>query len=79
MGLALILTIPLLRYMQLQAEKRWIRVALAGVMLLTLFAILGTQSRGALLGVVAMGAFLIGSRRVACHWRSRRQSWYPFY
>jgi probable O-glycosylation ligase (exosortase A-associated) len=59
MGLALILTVPLLRYLQLQAQRRWAKLALAACIGLTVVAILGTQSRGALLGVVAMGSFLI--------------------
>jgi probable O-glycosylation ligase (exosortase A-associated) len=59
MGLALILTVPLLRYLQLQAKERWQKLGLAAAMGLTVVSILGTQSRGALLGVIAMGALLI--------------------
>jgi probable O-glycosylation ligase (exosortase A-associated) len=59
MGLALIMMVPLMRYLQLDAQQRWLRMALGGAMLMTTFAILGTQSRGAFLGVIAMGAFMI--------------------
>jgi probable O-glycosylation ligase (exosortase A-associated) len=59
MGLALILVVPLLRYLQLEAKDKWFRWSLGGGMVLTAFAILGTQSRGALLGLVAMGLNLI--------------------
>jgi probable O-glycosylation ligase (exosortase A-associated) len=59
MGLALIVMVPLMRYLQLQATKKWQRLALGGAMLVTTFAILGSQSRGAFLGLIAMGAFLV--------------------
>jgi probable O-glycosylation ligase (exosortase A-associated) len=58
MGLALIMTIPLLRYLQLTTSNFWIRSGLAGAMLLCAVATVGSQSRGALLGLVAMGGFL---------------------
>ena len=58
MGLALIMTIPLMRYLQLQAKTIWINLAVAVMMLLTGIAAIGTQSRGALLAMAAMGSFL---------------------
>jgi probable O-glycosylation ligase (exosortase A-associated) len=58
MGLALIMIIPLMRYLQLQAESFWFRRGLAVSMFLTGIAIIGTQSRGALVGIIAMGIFL---------------------
>ena len=58
MGLALIMTIPLLRYLQLTAKQFWARAGLSAAMLLCAIATVGSQSRGALLGLVAMGAFL---------------------
>jgi probable O-glycosylation ligase (exosortase A-associated) len=58
-GLALIMTVPLMRYLQLQLHSRWGRAAFTAAILLTIVAILGTQSRGALLGLSAMGLFLI--------------------
>jgi probable O-glycosylation ligase (exosortase A-associated) len=58
MGLALILTVPLMRYLQLQAKSVWIHQSVVGMMLLTSIAIVGSQSRGALVGIVAMGSFL---------------------
>jgi probable O-glycosylation ligase (exosortase A-associated) len=59
MGLALILTIPLLRYLQLETPQRWIRIALTIAIGLCIAAILGTHSRGALLGLAGMGAYLV--------------------
>ncbi len=59
MGLALIMTIPLLRYLQLTTRKFWVRGGLSPrAMLLCAIATVGSQSRGALLGLVAMGGFL---------------------
>jgi probable O-glycosylation ligase (exosortase A-associated) len=58
LALAMVMTIPLLRYLQVIAPKVWLRHAMTGAMVLTAIAVVGTQSRGALLGLVAMGAFL---------------------
>jgi len=58
MALALIMTIPLLRYLQLTTRNMWLRAFLATAMLLCAVATVGSQSRGALLGLAAMGAFL---------------------
>jgi probable O-glycosylation ligase (exosortase A-associated) len=58
MGLALIMTIPLLRYLQLTTKKVWLRGFLIAATLLCAIASVGSQSRGALIGIVAMGAFL---------------------
>lgn len=58
MGLALIMTIPLLRYLQLSSKSLWMRAGLTGAMLLCAVATVGSQSRGALLGLVAMSGFL---------------------
>jgi probable O-glycosylation ligase (exosortase A-associated) len=58
MGLALIMTIPLLRYLQLTTRSTWVRAFLVAAMVLCAVATVGSQSRGALLGLVAMGTFL---------------------
>lgn len=54
LGLALIMTIPLLRFFQLQTERMWIRYGLGFTIVLTLAAILGTYSRGAFLALSVM-------------------------
>lgn len=59
LGLALIMTVPLLWYLQLQAAQVWLRYGLRAAVALTLVAIVGTHSRGALVGLLAMGFFLI--------------------
>ena len=58
MGLALIMTIPLLRYLQLTVRNMWLRGGLHAAMVLCAVATVGSQSRGALVGLVAMGSFL---------------------
>jgi putative inorganic carbon (hco3(-)) transporter len=51
LGLALGMVLPLLFYLQLTTANRWIRLGLWGAMGLTLIAILGTYSRGALVSL----------------------------
>jgi len=57
-GLALVMFLPLMRYLQLTTERKWMRWGLVGAMLLTGAAALGTQSRGAFLATGAMVGFL---------------------
>ena len=57
-GLALTMTIPLMRYLQLQVSRRWINSGLLAAMCLTGIAAIGSQSRGALVGMLSWGAFL---------------------
>lgn len=58
LALALILVIPLMRYLQLQATNKWMRLGMLAAMILTATAAFGSNSRGALLGVAAMGLYL---------------------
>lgn len=56
-ALAMLMTIPLMRYLQLQSTTKIIRLGLVAAMLLTAASILGSQSRGAFLGIMAIGFF----------------------
>lgn len=58
LALALVMTIPLIRYLHLQEKRSWIRIGLASAMVLTGVAAIGSQSRGGLVAMVAMGVFL---------------------
>lgn len=58
LALALIMTIPLVWYLRLQAGNRWLRHGLAVGMGLMAISAIGSHSRGALLAIVAMGFFL---------------------
>ncbi|GAB1720554.1 MAG: O-antigen polymerase [Nitrosospira sp.] len=57
-ALALIMTIPLMHYLQMTSSKMWVRHSLTVAMILCALAALGTYSRGALLAIAAMGGFL---------------------
>jgi putative inorganic carbon (hco3(-)) transporter len=58
LAVALIMTIPLMRFLQTTLQKKWQRVAMTIAMLLCAVSSLGSQSRGALLAISAMLAVL---------------------
>jgi probable O-glycosylation ligase (exosortase A-associated) len=65
-GLAMIMVLPLLRSLQLNSQRQVVRWGLGAAMLLMGLAILGTQSRGALVGGAAMAVVLwLKSRKKA--------------
>lgn len=64
-ALSLIMSIPLLHFLQLQLENKWARHAVSLTMLLCAAAAIGTYSRGALLAITAMG--------VVFWWRSQHK------
>ena len=57
-ALACVMTIPLIRFLQMQLQAGWRRHAMTLWMILCAAAALGTQSRGALLALAAMGSVL---------------------
>lgn len=57
LALALVMTIPLMRYLQLHTSNHLMRLGLAAGMVLTALAAIGSQSRGALLALSITGAF----------------------
>ena len=57
-ALALVMIIPLMRFLQLTTESVWIKRGLMLSMFLCAAAALGSQSRGALLAIVAMACVL---------------------
>lgn len=65
-ALAILMVIPLMRYLQLGLQRRWQRHAMTGAMLLCTAASLSSYSRGALITILAMGAFL--------WWKSRNKA-----
>jgi probable O-glycosylation ligase (exosortase A-associated) len=58
MALVLAMTIPLLAYLRLQEKRIWLRHGLGTAMMLSAIAAIGSQSRGGLIGLAAMGLFL---------------------
>lgn len=63
-ALAIVMLVPLIRYLYSQATIKLMRWILLGMMLTSVFAIFGTQSRGALVAITAMVLFLV--------WKSKR-------
>lgn len=59
MALALIMVVPLLYYLRYITDNRWYRMGLAVSIFLTCVAAIGSQSRGALVAIIAMGAAFI--------------------
>lgn len=64
-ALAIVIVIPLMRYLQMQMQNKWARRAMTVSMILMAMASLGSHSRGALLAIAAMGLML--------WWRSKNK------
>jgi putative inorganic carbon (HCO3(-)) transporter len=56
---ALLMVLPLMYYLRSLVENGWAKRGLAAAMVLCAFSIIGSQSRGALLGAGAMALFLV--------------------
>jgi len=64
LGLALIMILPLMRYLQLHTANRWLRWGMVGAMGLSLLSVLASYSRGAVVALAVMLVFfLVKSRR----------------
>ena len=59
LALALVMGLPLIRYLQLNTDSILTKKVLTFLMVATVFAILGTQSRGGFLALAAMSTFLV--------------------
>ncbi len=57
-GLALVMTAPLLWYLAIETTNRKLKLGLYGATGLSLIAIVGTHSRGAFLGIAVMGVMM---------------------
>jgi probable O-glycosylation ligase (exosortase A-associated) len=66
MALVLAMLVPLIRYLHLQEPRAWVRLGLASAMVLSGIAAIGSQSRGGLVAMAAMGLFL---------WLKSRHKW----
>jgi probable O-glycosylation ligase (exosortase A-associated) len=58
-ALAMCMVLPLMNYLRLSSEHRLVRLGLLGGMVLTVIAILGTYSRGGLIGLSVAALFLL--------------------
>lgn len=64
LALALCMTLPFMRYLQLHSPLRFVRIGLGFGMLFTGIGVLGTYSRGGLIGLaIVAGALFLKSRR----------------
>lgn len=66
LALALIVVLPLMRFLQMHAQRQWLRWLLGAFMLLCVASVIGSHSRGAFLALGACGFFLV--------WKSRRRA-----
>ena len=57
-ALAIVIAIPLMNFLRMVSTQRWLRLGLLATMILSAVAAIGTQSRGALLALSAMGFVL---------------------
>jgi probable O-glycosylation ligase (exosortase A-associated) len=66
-AMVLLMGMPFLIYIYRFSAHRLVRLATAGVFIITFLAVLATNSRGALISVVAMGVWIIllGKRKIA--------------
>jgi putative inorganic carbon (hco3(-)) transporter len=58
LAVALLVSIPLMNYLRLESRSAVIKIGLAASMVLTLFSVVGSYSRGALLALCAMSFIL---------------------
>ncbi|WP_417319031.1 putative O-glycosylation ligase, exosortase A system-associated [Emcibacter sp.] len=56
-ALVLLMVVPLTYYLYQNAEHKWVRLAAMGLVICEILSIFGTQSRGALIGMVCMFSF----------------------
>ncbi|HJS86755.1 MAG TPA: putative O-glycosylation ligase, exosortase A system-associated [Acetobacteraceae bacterium] len=64
LAVGLLVTLPLMNFLRLQSAHRIVRAGLAASMVLTLFAVVGSYSRGALIALAAVAVlFWLKSRR----------------
>ena len=57
LALAVIMTIPLMRYLQLSTDRKWVKFGLGVLMVASTISAIASYSRGAFLAMAAMGFF----------------------
>jgi putative inorganic carbon (hco3(-)) transporter len=57
LAVGMLVSLPLMNYLRLESAHRLIRLGLSALMVLTLFAVVGSYSRGALLALGAVGFY----------------------
>jgi probable O-glycosylation ligase (exosortase A-associated) len=59
LAVALIMVLPLIRYLQIHTDQKLLRWGLYGIFVISIFSIIGSSSRGAFLALAAVALFLI--------------------
>lgn len=57
MGIAIATILPMILYLRGEVAKPWMRRAMTALLLLSIFAVIGTQSRGAFISLIVFGGF----------------------
>lgn len=57
MGIAIATILPMILYLRGEAARPWLRAAMTALLLMSIFAIFGTQSRGAFISLIVFGGF----------------------
>ena len=57
-AIGLVMVMPWMYYLQVTSQNKWVKRGMFASMIFTVFAILGTQSRGALLALLVVGLML---------------------
>jgi probable O-glycosylation ligase (exosortase A-associated) len=57
MGIAIATTLPMILYLRSVAAKPWVKTALGALFLLSVFSVIGTQSRGAFISLIVFAGF----------------------
>jgi probable O-glycosylation ligase, exosortase system type 1-associated len=55
LAVAMLMTLPLAHYLRVQSTDKWVRLSLLAGIVLTVIAVIGTYSRGALIGLATLG------------------------
>lgn len=63
LALVLLMVVPLLYYLYLYSKQAWVRWAFLGTILLMVMAVVSTNSRGGLVGLIAVGLWLVYKSR----------------
>ncbi len=63
LALALIMILPLMRYLQMHTKSRWVQLGLLGAVLLSMLAIISSYSRGAVLALSIMLLYMWAKSR----------------
>lgn len=63
LAMVLLMIVPLLFYLYLYSKRVWVRWAFLGAILLMVMAVVSTNSRGGLIGLLAVGTWLVYKSR----------------